>query len=157
MMSRTSPSTRAASAALARPGPIAAATSAGVEPSGISFTDPSGSAILSILVMWGGSSRAEAPPQPSAQPPLAKSLKTLQLQSCSGERGFHGCNDSVAGVGRRPRDPLYRQLARISADCRDQRAADHLHAGRLSFLGGCAAAPLFMVAHPRDRRLSRMD
>ena len=51
MMSRTSPSTLAASAALARPGPIAAATSAGVDPSGISFTDPSGSAILNIFVI----------------------------------------------------------------------------------------------------------
>ena len=51
MMSRISPSTLAASAALASPGPIAAATSAGVEPSGISFTDPSGSAILNILVI----------------------------------------------------------------------------------------------------------
>jgi hypothetical protein len=36
---------------LASPGPIAAATSAGVEPSGISFTEPSGSAILNILVI----------------------------------------------------------------------------------------------------------
>src|SRR3954467_15783047 len=53
MMSRTSPSTLAASAALASPGPIAAATSAGVEPSGISLTDPSGSAILNIFVMRG--------------------------------------------------------------------------------------------------------
>src|SRR6185503_1276514 len=51
MMSRTSPSIFAASATLAKPGPIAAATSAGVEPSGISFTDPSGSAILNIFVM----------------------------------------------------------------------------------------------------------
>ena len=42
---------RAASAALARPGPIAAATSAGVEPAGISRTEPSGSAILNIFVM----------------------------------------------------------------------------------------------------------
>jgi hypothetical protein len=30
---------------------MAAATSAGVEPSGISFTDPSGSAILNIFVI----------------------------------------------------------------------------------------------------------
>ena len=50
-MSRTSPSTRAASAALASPGPIAAATSAGVEPSGISRTEPSGSVILNISDM----------------------------------------------------------------------------------------------------------
>src|SRR5690242_17205826 len=54
MMSLTSPSTLAASAALARPGPIAAATSAGVDPSGISFTEPSGRAILNILVMAEG-------------------------------------------------------------------------------------------------------
>ena len=50
-MSRISPLIFAASAALASPGPIAAATSAGVDPSGISFTDPSGSAILNILVI----------------------------------------------------------------------------------------------------------
>ena len=36
---------------MASPGPIAAATSAGVDPSGISFTEPSGSAILNILVI----------------------------------------------------------------------------------------------------------
>ena len=40
-----------AAAALASPGPMAAATSAGVEPSGISFTDPSGSVILNILLI----------------------------------------------------------------------------------------------------------
>src|SRR3954451_19453418 len=51
LMSRISPLIFAASAALASPGPIAAATSAGVDPSGISFTDPSGSAILNILVI----------------------------------------------------------------------------------------------------------
>src|SRR5690606_15494883 len=50
-MSRTSPFTRAASAALARPGPIAAATSAGVEPRGTSRTEPSGRLILSISVI----------------------------------------------------------------------------------------------------------
>jgi hypothetical protein len=38
-------------AALARPGPIAAATSAGVEPAGISRTEPSGRVILNISVM----------------------------------------------------------------------------------------------------------
>jgi hypothetical protein len=42
---------RAASAALARPGPIAAATSAGVDPSGISFTEPSGSLMLNNFVI----------------------------------------------------------------------------------------------------------
>ena len=51
VMSRSSPLTRAASAALARPGPIAAATSAGVEPSGISRDEPSGSLILNISDM----------------------------------------------------------------------------------------------------------
>ncbi len=65
MMSRTSPSTLAASAALARPGPIAAATSAGVEPSGISFTEPSGSAILNIFVIQERSSGRGQTPQPS--------------------------------------------------------------------------------------------
>jgi hypothetical protein len=51
LRSRNSPLILAASAALASPGPIAAATSAGVEPSGISRTEPSGSAILNILVI----------------------------------------------------------------------------------------------------------
>src|SRR5438094_10075487 len=66
MMSRTSPSTFAASAAFARPGPIAAATSAGVDPSGTSFTDPSGSAILNILVMLQACSEPLASSQPNA-------------------------------------------------------------------------------------------
>src|SRR6187431_1618521 len=64
---------RAASAALARPGPIAAATSPGVEPAGISRTDPSGRLIfnnslisirLSALRRTGTKPRALKVPAP---------------------------------------------------------------------------------------------
>src|SRR5437868_367409 len=51
LRSRSSPSTRAASAALARPGPIAAATSAGVVPGETSRAVPSGSVILNWAVI----------------------------------------------------------------------------------------------------------
>src|SRR5690606_24698475 len=64
--SRSSPSTRAASAALASPGPIAAATSAGVEPAGISRTDPSGRLIFNnsvILVRLSGFRRDGTKPR----------------------------------------------------------------------------------------------
>jgi hypothetical protein len=51
MISRSSPSTRAAIAALASPGPIEAAMSAGVVPAATSRTEPSGRLIFSIADM----------------------------------------------------------------------------------------------------------
>src|SRR4051812_13222499 len=100
MMSRTSPSIFAASAALARPGPIAAATSAGVEPSGISFTEPSGSAILNILVMERWHVAAPCLALNRCRPGVAKSRVRLQLETARGEN-FMDAMTSPAAAGDR--------------------------------------------------------
>src|SRR5688572_7156644 len=135
MISRTSPSTLAASAALARPGPIAAATSAGVDPSGTSRTEPSGRAILNIFDMGRACSGQAGRPQPSAaiadglvQNPLFFHNRAARLSD--GTWGINGQLDDTARRGAL-RDSLHRYLARIFADRRDQRRADHRHARHL--------------------------
>src|SRR3990167_1640800 len=98
MISRTSPFTRAASAALARPGPIAAATSAGVEPAGISRTEPSGRLIFrsSLMRIYRPSNNARAMAQGGAD------------RKCAGDSGHsaHKCDKA-----RLIRDKKIREVA----------------------------------------------
>ena len=104
LMSRNSPSTRAAIAALARPGPIAAATSAGVEPCSISRTDPSGRLILSSSVM-SFVVRLVAAPMAQGRARLKRRLRKIRFREetpCRPKPGGGGADQAATD---RPRSP----------------------------------------------------
>jgi pimeloyl-ACP methyl ester carboxylesterase len=79
--------TRAANAALARPGPIAAATSAGVEPGATSRTEPSGRRILKISDMG---------------PPLERGVKTVKAKRMSDVSSLDLGSGRILACRRRP-------------------------------------------------------
>jgi hypothetical protein len=133
-MSRTSPSTRAAIAALARPGPMAAAISAGVVPRATSRSEPSGRVTrimsdIGIACFQDGlewplcqSGRVAARAKPwrlAAGPVCAISIHTKRRRGCAGaQRSALSANAGpkhLPGAGRGCEAPVGRTIVRNCA------------------------------------------